>query len=239
MKTILTLMSACIGCCLFAQVKPNTLTPQEKKAGWQLLFNGRNTDGWHNFNKSTIGSAWKVASGCLYLDTAKAEGWQTQNGGDIVYEKTVTDFHLKLEWKISKNGNSGIMFYVQEGERYQYPWQTGPEMQVLDNVGHDDGRIPKHRAGDLYDLISCAKETVKPYNQWNRVDIISRQGKLTLRLNGTVVVRADLRSEEWKNLVAGSKFSSMPGFGSFHSGKIALQDHGNKVWFRNIKLKEF
>ena len=232
-------MAVCFGSCLFAQTKPNTLTPHEKKAGWQLLFNGRNTDGWHNFNKNTIGSAWKVANGCLYLDTAKAEGWQTQNGGDIVYEKTVTDFHLKLEWKISKNGNSGIMFYVQEDSRYQYPWQTGPEMQVLDNVGHDDGRIPKHRAGDLYDLISCAKETVKPYNQWNRVDIISRQGKLTLQLNGTVVVRTDLRSEEWKNLVAGSKFSTMPGFGSFHAGKIALQDHGNKVWFRNIKLKEF
>lgn len=238
MKLLLILLTACTGSSVFGQMKQNTLTAHEKKEGWQLLFNGRNTDGWHNFNKNGIGPAWKVKGGCLYLDAAKAEGWQSLHGGDIVHEKVLTDFHLKLEWKISCNGNSGIMFYVQENSQYQYPWQTGPEMQVLDNEGHDDGRIQKHRAGDLYDLISCAKETVKPCLQWNKVDIISQNGKLTLKLNGTVVVTADLRSEEWKKLIAASKFSTMPGFGSFLSGKISLQDHGNPVWYRNIRVKE-
>ncbi len=237
MKILATLFLALAVLPARSQTKPNTLSAREKKEGWQLLFDGRTTQGWHRYNQTGIGSAWKVADGCLYLDPSNPEGWQTRDGGDIVHERVLGDFHLKADWKIARNGNSGIMFYVQEDSRYEYPWQTGPEMQVLDNEGHDDGKIDKHRAGDLYDLIACSRKTVKPFNQWNHAEIICRQGWLTLKLNGVTVVHTNLKSESWKALIAGSKFASMPGFGSFLTGKIALQDHGNAVWFRNIKVK--
>ncbi len=222
-----------------AQKKPNTLSPKEKKQGWELLFDGKTTKGWHSFNKTTIGNAWKVQNGALYLDTTQKDGWQIKGGGDIVSEKEYGNFHLKLEWKIARDGNSGIMFYVQENERYGYPWLTGPEMQVLDNDGHPDGKIPKHRAGDLYDLIKCSSEPVKPVGSWNLAEIICDNGRLSFKLNGTTVVSTTLWDENWAALVAGSKFREMPDFGKFRSGKIALQDHGNRVDYRNIKIRSW
>ena len=112
------------------------------------------------------------------------------------------------------------------------------EMQVLDNDGHPDGKLIRHRAGDLYDLISCSKESVKPVGEWNEVEIISKNGKLQFFLNGTNVVTTQLWDDNWKTMVANSKFKSMPGFGTFKKGKIALQDHSNMVCYRNIKIKE-
>jgi hypothetical protein len=207
--------------------------------GWVSLFDGKTTTGWHTYGKSTIGEAWKVADGNLYLDTTQKDGWQIKGGGDIVSNDEFENFDLKLQWKIAKNGNSGIIFYVHEDTaKYQYVWKTGPEMQVLDNDGHADGKIIKHRAGDLYDLISCSKETVKPVGEWNDAEIISNNGKLDFYLNGTNVVSTTLWDDGWKKLVAGSKFKDMPDFGTYKKGHIALQDHGNAVWYRNIKIKK-
>jgi Domain of Unknown Function (DUF1080) len=206
--------------------------------GWVALFDGKTTAGWHSYGKTTIGDAWKVADGTIYLDTTKKEGWQT-TGGDIVTAEEYENFDLKLEWKIAPNGNSGIIFYVNEDTaKYKYAWQTGPEMQVLDNAGHADSKIIKHKAGDLYDLISCSKETVKPAGEWNEVEIISNNGKLDFHLNGTNVVSTTMWDDSWKKMVAGSKFKEMPGFGTYKKGKIALQDHGNAVWYRNITIKK-
>lgn len=216
---------------------------QSKKAmsssnGWISLFDGKTLKGWHTYGKTTIGEAWKVQDGVLYLDAEKIDGWQAKSGGDIVTDEEFENFDLQLEWKISKNGNSGIIFYVHEDtSKYSYCWNTGPEMQVLDNDGHPDGKIIKHRAGDLYDLISCSKETVKPVGEWNKVEIISKDGKLDFFLNGTNVVSTTLWDDNWKNLIAGSKFKNITGFGTYKKGRIALQDHGNTVWYRNIKIK--
>jgi hypothetical protein len=209
----------------------------ETKDGWQPLFDGKTTNGWHVFNKTTIGSAWQVSDGALHLDASQKENWQTKGGGDIVSDAEFDNFHLKLEWKISAKGNSGIIYYVQEGPQYEYCWKTGLEMQVLDNKGHDDGNIHKHRAGDLYDLIECSKENAKGPGEWNQVEIICSNGLLQHYMNGEKVVETTLWNDSWKAMVAKSKFNDMPGWGMFKKGKIALQDHGNDVWYRNIMIK--
>jgi hypothetical protein len=213
-----------------------TLTKQQED--WQPLFDGKTTTGWRTYGKQTMGKAWTVENGTLYLDAASKKDWQTEEGGDIVTEQSFDNFHLKLEWKIAPNGNSGIILFVQEDPAlYPYPWSTGPEIQVLDNASHPDAKIQKHRAGDLYDLIACSPETVKLAGQWNQVEIISQNSQLTMKLNGTQVLATTLWDDTWKGLIAKSKFAQMPGFGMFKSGKIALQDHGDDVWYRNILIK--
>ena len=207
--------------------------------GWETLFDGVSLNGWHVYNKKSDGAAWKVADGALYLDVSKKSGWQTVGGGDLVTDKEFTNFHLQLEWKVAKGGNSGIMFYVQESPQFEHTWHTGPEMQLLDNAAHSDADIHKHRAGDLYDLIAGNGDPVRPAGQWNAVDIISSQGRLEFILNDVSFLKTTLWDDNWKQLIEGSKFKKWPDFGTFRSGKIALQDHGDPVWFRNIRILNF
>ncbi|MFA6945940.1 MAG: DUF1080 domain-containing protein [Pedobacter sp.] len=205
--------------------------------GWQKLFDGKTTSGWHSYGKSEAGTAWKVVDGAIYLDAKSKQNGQ--GGGDLTTNESFGNFHLRMEWKISKNGNSGIIFYVNEDlTKYKSSYNTGPEMQVLDNDGHADGKIHKHRAGDLYDLIASSSEPVKPVGQWNKVEIISNNGKLDFFMNGKNIVSTTMWDEQWKNMVAGSKFKTMPGFSIYKSGKISIQDHGDEVWYRNIEIKK-
>ncbi|MGV3656955.1 MAG: 3-keto-disaccharide hydrolase [Chitinophagaceae bacterium] len=243
-KLFYTLLAATfLGSCSSSKTTPmdtasttaNALTEQEKREGWQLLFDGATTAGWHTYGKTGIGDAWKVADGALYFDAGSKRNGAT--GGDIVTDAEYGNFDLRLEWKIAPKGNSGIMFYVKEEPQYQYPWQTGPEIQVLDNDGHADAKITKHRAGDLYDLISVSKETVNPVGEWNSVRIVANGGKLDSYLNGEHVISTTMWNDAWHQMIAGSKFKDMLGFGKFQSGRISLQDHGDDVWFRNIKIK--
>jgi hypothetical protein len=209
----------------------NTLTPTEKQDGWTLLFDGSTLSGWHSYNHSTT-ARWEVKNGTIHLDTSKS------GQCDITTDQVFTNFDLKLDWKISKNGNSGIIFNVVEGAKYQDPYNTGPEMQVLDNKGHEDGKIYKHRAGNLYDLIPSIRESVKPVGEWNHVEIISNNGQLTTILNGVTQVKTTMWDAHWRKLIAGSKFTEWPDFGTFKSGKIDLQDHTDEVWYRNIRIKQ-
>lgn len=223
-----------------ANVTPavNTLTDAEKQEGWQLLFDGTTKNGWHIYNKKSDGAAWKLEDGALWLDSTYKVDGKRAGGGDLVTDEEYENFELSLEWKIGKGGNSGIIFLVKEDAKYDATYFTGPEMQVLDNTGHSDASIVKHRAGDLYDLITASPETVKPAGEWNEVRIIINKGALEFYLNGSKVVTTTLWDDNWKKMVAASKFKAWKDFGTFKSGRIALQDHGDPVWYRNIKIRK-
>lgn len=218
--------------------KPLKAAATEVVAEWTPLFDGNTFAGWAKYGGGAVGKAWKIENGELYLDAANKAGWQTGDGGDIVTAEEYENFHFKYEWKIAANGNSGVIFLVHESPEYSYPWQTGPEMQVLDNAGHPDAKIVSHRAGDLYDLIVSSQETVKPAGEWNQAEIRINKGKLDFFLNGVNIVSTQLFTPEWEALIAKSKFKSMPGFGKYTKGKIALQDHGDVVHYRNLVIKK-
>lgn len=219
-----------------ASVSTYGLTPQEVSEGWTSLFDGRSTAGWHVYQRKSDGSAWKTDSGQLYLDVSRKSDGKVVGGGDLISDSTYGDFHLSLEWRISPKGNSGIFFGVQDDPAYEHAWFTGPEMQILDNNGHPDGKISKHRAGNLYDLVSAGIEPVKPVGEWNKAEVRLQKGLLECWLNGYVVVSVNIGDANWRQRVRESKFKDMPGFAAFKSGHIGLQDHGDPVWFRNIKI---
>lgn len=233
MQTILLSSLITLSILVGGLVKKTEKTIDNKKE-WISLFDGKTTKGWHSYGKTVTGEAWKVENGVLHLDAGKG-----LSAGDIVTDESFDDFDLKLEWKISQNGNSGIIFFIQDNpSKYKQIWYTGPEMQILDNEGHPDGLLLKHRAGNLYDLIEGKEGIENPVGDWNQVEIINNQGNLSLILNGTTVVSTIVGNDNWKTLIAGSKFKDMPDFAKVFSGHIGLQDHGNEVWFKNIKIKK-
>lgn len=229
-------------CILMACGSTSTTMQSDKNTkggndGWVNLFDGKSTDGWHSYGKTSAAPSWKVEDGALHL------GGGGNEGGDLVTNEEFDNFDLKLEWKISPKGNSGIIFYIHEDPaKFPNTYNSGPEMQVLDNgtpttPGHPDGKFYTHRAGDLYDLLA-AKEAAKPAGEWNEAEIKSNNGQLDFYLNGQHTLSTTIWDDNWKQMIAMSKFKDMPGFGTFHKGRIALQDHGNEVWYRNIRIKK-
>lgn len=200
--------------------------------GWVSLFDGQSLRGWQLFKKPGAASAWEVRDGAIYLDITKKEG-----RGDLVTEKAFGDFHLKFEWKVAKGSNSGVIFFVQDRDPYKATWHTGPEFQVIDNTGYADPLGPKQTAGSLYDLIACPPSYIKPTGEWNNAEIIFEKGVLTFILNGNKAISVTHGSEEWKTLIKDSKFRTMRDFAKATTGKIAFQDHGGEVWYRNILIK--
>ncbi|MCB0578700.1 MAG: DUF1080 domain-containing protein [Phaeodactylibacter sp.] len=224
-----------------APLPPNTLSGAEKAAGWRLLFDGKTTAGWHGWKKKTAGASWIIEDGALKLNAVRQPdgSLRPEDGGDLLTDEEFDNYELRLEWKISPCGNSGIMFNVVEAEQYDYPWQTGPEMQILDNVCHPDAAFETHRAGCLFDMVPVKYETVKPAGAWNQVRIIIRDGKSQFWLNGRRVVDFDMFGNDWQRLIRNSKFKDMPDFGKARKGRICLQDHTDAVVsFRNIKIRE-
>ncbi len=231
---------------------PNTLSPEETKKGWKLLFDGLTTKGWHTYNKpGTIGRKWHAEDGTLTFDGRKRfrymfEGRTNEmgdtdkvkdGGEDIVTDGEYENFELMLEWKISEGGNNGILYSVLEDGQHKEVWHTSPEMQVLDDFVHKDGQIYKHRSGDLYDLIACKEIAVRPQGQWNQVKIVKNNGKFEHWLNGIKVVEYDTNSKEWTEMIKKSKFSNLKDFATSGKRRIAFQDHDNQVWFRNLKIR--
>ena len=203
-----------------------------------MLFNGKDLTGWHSYLEKTPGKAWQVHDGMIFLNKNSKSVYN--DFADLVTNAEYENFDLKLEWKIAPDGNSGIMFYVHEDTtKYNWPWETGPEMQVLDNIGASDNKKDDHLAGTLYDLLGKKEDSKpNPVGEWNQAEIKSVNGKLDLYLNGVNIVSTVLWDDFWKAMVAESKFRTMKDFGTYKKGHIALQDHGYGVWFRNIKIKK-
>ncbi|MES2730929.1 MAG: DUF1080 domain-containing protein [Bacteroidota bacterium] len=204
---------------------------QSEPGPWKILFGGKNTDAWRGFHKETMPSGWKVDNGTLTLGEKGA--------GDIITKDEYENYELELEWKISEGGNSGIIYNVVEDPKYKNTYETGPEMQVLDNDRHPDAKLGKNSnrtAGSNYDLISPAKPA-KPAGAWNKARLVVNKGHVEHWLNGVKVVEYQLWSPEWEELVKNSKFTAFPDYGKAKKGHIALQDHGDKVWYRNIRIR--
>jgi len=205
--------------------------PVQSTDGFRPLFDGEGFDGWHGYGGADATSRWWINDGTLAV-SGLGDGQV-----DLVSDEEFGNFELLLEWKISQGGNSGIMFNVQETPEYNRTWKTGPELQILDDTGHADSS-PKHRAGDLYDLAESQEVMSRPVGEWNESRLVVENGLVRHWLNGTLVIEVQMWNEAWNELVAGSKFGAMPGFGKYYSGRIALQDHGDVVAFRNIRLRD-
>jgi 3-keto-disaccharide hydrolase len=225
---------------------PNTLTPEEKAEGWELLFDGKDLKGWHSYHEESPGKAWQVENGTIYLNKNSKSVYK--DFADLVTNEEYENFDLKLEWKMSPCSNSGVMFYVNEDPKYEDTYMTGPEMQIADLAcryisNHseiNDDLIYMHRAGALYDLAPVDTEWVNPAPAWNEYEIIANDGHLQLFENGHKVVDVTMWDQPWWRAISRSKFTQWPDFGTFRNGHISLQGtEDGKLWFRNIKIKRF
>ena len=208
------------------QEQHNTLTAEERAAGWQLLFDGTTTDGWRGFRLEVAPEGWQAIDGSLT---------RVDRGGDIITTEQFGDFELTLDWKVEEGGNSGVLFRVtEEANRV---WKSGPEMQVLDDERHPDGRVPKTSAGSNYGLHEPTESAVYPAGTWNTVRLVVQQHHVEHWLNGVKVVEYDLGTPAWEEMVAATKFDTLPFYGRVPTGHIALQDHGDWVAYRNIKIR--
>ena len=212
------------------------LTKKEKNDGWQLLFDGTTTNGWHTYNRDTVSKNWKVVDGTLVMNPKE----KTSRGmEDIITNNEYENYELSLEWRISEGGNGGIIFNVKEDPKFGNTYNTGLEMQVLDNIKAEDNKKENHLAGLLYDISgTSAMSKPKPVGEWNEARIMQNKGHLTFYFNGVKTLDVQQGSEVWKNMIASSKFKTWQNFAVSPKGKIAFQDHGYGVAFRNIKMKQ-
>lgn len=220
--------------------KVNKLTAKEKKEGWELLFNGKNFDGWRQCNAEGMAPNWIIEDNAMKVLLGEGKEPGRGSKGDILYHpKKFKNFELSIDWKASKMANSGIFYYVREvpGEPIYY---AAPEIQVLDNKDATDNKIDSHLAGSLYDMIAADPATINPAGEWNTCVIKVKDGKASVSMNGKEVLTYTHWTKEWDELVENSKFKRFKGFqeGIAKEGYIGLQDHGYPVWFRNVKIRE-
>ena len=206
----------------------NQLSAEEQRNGWQLLFDGKDMSKWRNFKQQGLSEQWVIEDGTMKLNG--------KGGGDILTKAQYQNFDLKLDWKISEVGNSGI--FVLANETGNMIYSNAPEIQILDNERHPDNKLANHLSGSLYDMIASPAASHKIAGEWNQVRIRLEKNQLTIWQNDVQAVQVELHSPEWQQLVAESKFANWPGFAAKSSGHIGLQDHGDVVWFKNLKIKE-
>jgi hypothetical protein len=205
---------------------PNTLTATEKAEGWRLLFDGETTSGWRGFRQGKMPDGWKAVAGELT---------RVGRAGDIVTADEFGDFDLKIDWKLTPNANSGIFFRVTEDDEVM--WHTAPELQIIDNA-YKEPLKPTQLAGANYDLHAPARDATRPVGSWNTTRLLVRGSHVEHWLNDVKVVEYELWSPDWERLVQASKFKDFPRYARAKRGHIGLQDHGDRVAFRNIKILE-
>jgi hypothetical protein len=209
---------------------------QETAGEWTVLFNGKDLSGWRSYGEASAGSAWIVEGDALVLDVDDSTTAMT--GGDLITEGQYENFELELEWKISSGGNSGIFFGVREIEGQNVAYETGIEMQVLDDANHADGARAETSAGACYSLYAATEDVVRPVGEYNKVRLVVRDGTVEHWLNDHKIVEYTIGSDDWSSRVAASKFADWEHFARYRKGHIALQDHTDRVWFRNIRIRE-
>ncbi|MGE5801096.1 MAG: DUF1080 domain-containing protein [Gemmatimonadota bacterium] len=238
---------------------PNTLTPAERGSGWHLLFDGRTLAGWRGVGYDTVPSAhWVVVNGAIKKiatgDVPRVADGRPLVGGDLMTVDSFADFELSFEWKVTPGANSGVKYNVSEAMSLAQGGagtQGGPthsalgfEYQILDDDRHEDGKLASHRSAALYDLIAPNARTLdaapllRPVGQWNRSMVVVRGNHGEHWLNGQKVVEFELGTARMDSLLAASKYQTIPGFGAKRRGHIVLQDHGDEVYYRNLKVRE-
>jgi len=212
----------------------NTLTKKEAKNGWQLLFDGKNFTGWHGYNIKGIPDCWIIEDQALTMTTeGRAESQ------DVITDRTYTKFALSAEFKLTKGANSGIIFQIKEDPKYKFPYETGPEYQVMDHQNWPDKLEDWQICGANYAMYPPKAKPFKLVGEWNQVLLVVDGNHVTQMLNGVVVVEYEKYSDEWKKLRASGKWANYPDYGKYDEGHISLQNHGTKVWYRNLKIKQF
>ncbi len=241
-----------IACLFLSQCRENTKTENKAsqemavtentvdgEGGWEVLFDGTSFEHWKGYLQDGMADHWKIEDGAMVF--YPPEERKAGESFNIVSRQEYTNFVLSLEWKVAEGANSGIFWGILEDPAYGQPYETGPEIQVLDNKRHPDARAgDTHQAGALYDMVAPSRDVTQPAGQWNTcvitVDYENHKGKVNL--NGVDIVTFPLDDPEWDAMVSKSKFADWPGFGKHHTGKIGLQDHGDVVAYRNIRIKK-
>lgn len=205
----------------------NSLSASEKADGWELLFDGTSTNGWHNYLQTTL-EGWQVEDGILFTPGKQ---------GDIVTDREFENFEISLDWKIEDQGNSGVFFHIVEDPKYKRIHETGPEFQIIDNENYPAELTESQKTGANSDVKAPTVAAANAPGSWNSTRISVNQGQVEHWLNGQKILEYDMDSPEWKQLVADSKFADMD-YAKIRKGRIGLQDHGGPVYFRNIKIRE-
>jgi len=238
MKRIVSIVVLAVISLGFVTAQNNKLTKKEINEGWTLLFDGKSFDGWRKCNASEMAENWEINEEAMKVKQGRRAG--SGQGGDILFGKEkFSNFELSIDWKIAKEGNSGIFYYIVE-EPGKPIYNAAPEVQVLDNWYASDNKLANHLAGSLYDMLPALPQNAKPAGEWNTIVIRVKDGQVTHTQNGVKVVEYTLWTPEWYELVAKSKFKDWPGFkeGPAKEGYIGLQDHGYDCWFKNIKIRK-
>ena len=222
---------------LYAQIERpsilNMLTSAEKEKGWNLLFDGKTTNGWHGFNLKNFPDSWVIDEG-VFTTTTK--------GGhedlDIVTDKEYSSFALSLDFKMTKGTNSGVIFQIFEDPKYKYPYETGPEFQIIDQANWPDPLEDWQICGANYAMYPPKTLPCNPIGEWNHLMLVVNGNHVTQIINGVVVVQYKKYTDEWKQLRSSGKWANFPDYGKYDKGHISLQNHATQVWYKNIKIKK-
>jgi len=215
----------------------NSLTAAEKAAGWELLFDGKTTGGWHGYNGQSL-KAWMIED-CA-LKTVGTEGnYGSDRRADLATDREFTNFEISIDWKATKGGNSGLMYGVVEDKKYDAAWKTGPEYQFIDDVGFPQKLEPWQLAGANYAMhLANAEKRLKPVGEWNNTRIVVDGKHVEHWLNGKKILEFERWTPEWQKLRDSGKWKDAPDYGLAKTGRIVLQDHGSVFWFRNVKVRQ-